>query len=72
MWETENKTSNENQVLRVNLEKKSISEKAAIEKHDDQMKTKNEEIKSLIFTRKVSVENATKLQQLNQKLEKEI
>ena len=41
MWENENKTSNENQVLRVNLEKKSISEKAAIEKHDDQMKTKN-------------------------------
>ena len=70
--ETPKNTNKENQVLRVNLEKKSISEKAAIENHDDQMKKKNEEIKSLILTRKVSVENATKLQHLNQTLEKEI
>ena len=49
-----------------------ISEKAAIENHDDQMKKKNEEIKSSILTRKISVENETKLQQLNQTLEKEI
>ena len=61
MSETENKISRENQVLRVNLEKKSKSEKAAIENHDDQMKVKNEEIKTLILTRKVSLENANKL-----------
>ena len=36
------------------------------------MKKKDEEIKSLNLTRKVSLENTTKLQQLNQKLEKEI
>ena len=42
--------------------KTKFSEKAAIEKHDDQMKTKKEEIKSLILTRKVSLENTNKLQ----------
>ena len=70
--ETENKISKENQDLRVNLEKKSMTEKAAMVNYDDQIKMKNGEIKSLILTKNVSVENATKVQQLNQKLEKEI
>ena len=45
MSETENKISKENQVLRVILEKKSMSEKAAIENHDDQMKVKMRRLK---------------------------
>ena len=49
-----------------------MTEKAAMENYDDQIKMKNGEIKSLILTKNVSVENATKVQQLNQKLEKEI
>ena len=49
-----------------------MTEKAAMVNYDDQIKMKNGEIKSLISSKNVSVENATKVQQLNQKLEKEI
>ena len=70
--ENKNKMNKENQALRVNLEEKKISEKADMENYDDQIKMKNQEIKSLILTRKICVENATKLQQVNQQLEKEI
>ena len=72
MTEIQNISDKENKVLRESLKEKSNSEKASLKSFEDQMKLKNEEIKSLGLTRKICVDNATKLQIANQKLENEI
>ena len=71
MHNTETKykeTYKETQELRSTLE----NVKATSEKSEEQIKLKDEEIKNLNFTRKLSVENEVKLQRINQQLEMEV
>jgi hypothetical protein len=72
MKEIQNRSDKETKVLRVNLEEQSISDKSALKNVEDQVKLKNQEIKSLVLTRKISVDNATKPQIANKKLEKDM
>ena len=69
----EKKISEENKELKAKTEeRKENSDKFLKEEHEERLKIKDMEIKSLIFTRKISVDNASKLQRINIKIEKEI
>ena len=62
------KATEEINLLRANLEK----EKASIDDDDDGIKMKDDEIRSLTLTIRISVENATTLHKNNQQLEQDI
>ena len=71
MVETESqskKAYEENGSLRAKLEK----EKDAMNKIDDKIKMKDEEIRSLVLSKRIKVENETKLQKNNHLLQKEV
>ena len=71
--EKENKITEENKKLKAKTEeRKEPSDEFLKEEHEEQLKLKDMEIKSLMFTRKVCVDNASKLQKTNINLEKEI
>ena len=61
------KTTEENNCLKANLEKA----KVAIDKFDDILKMKDEEIKSLTLTERISEESATFLDHSNQQLDQD-
>ena len=71
--ELEKKTTDENRVLREKVEKRDETyNQSTKETFEEKLKIKNMEIKSLMFSRKVSVDNGMKLQRINQQLEKEV
>ena len=71
--EIERKSAQENKELRVQVEEMREScDDSMNQTLEGQLKVKNLEIKSLTFSRKISVDNVTKLQRFNQELQQEI
>ena len=66
------KIIDENYVLKANMEKLKSSQKQKPFDFAEQIEVKDKEIKSLVFTRKVTVDKFARLQEINQNLEEEI